>query len=58
MRGTDIMVIGSAILIVIVLLTPREYLLSVAIPFVIVEFTIACYFTLKNNKKTKSLNTC
>ncbi len=51
MKGTDIMIIGSFILIFIVFLVPREDLLVVAIPFIMVELVIAFYFIIRNNKK-------
>jgi len=49
-KGSDIMFIGSFVLIVIVLSVPRHYLLMVTIPFIILELICAIYFIIQNKK--------
>lgn len=51
MRGSTVMFIGSFVLIPIVVFTPHEHLLKVAIPYVAIEFAIALYVTYRNDKK-------
>ncbi len=55
--GSNIMIVGSIILIPIAVYTPREHLLSVAIPFIIIEGIIAFYFVFRSHRRrTTALN--
>lgn len=56
MKGSDVMIIGSLLLLPIVLLVPREYLLYVAIPFLLIELIIALYVIHLNKKKLGDSN--
>ncbi len=53
MKGLNIMFGGSIILIVLVVLIPKEYSLIICIPFIIIQTMFAIYFTLVNQKRKK-----
>lgn len=50
LKGTDIMFIGSWIVLLLAINLPREILLPVMIPFILVELTLAIFVTLRNRK--------
>ena len=49
-KGTDVMLFGSFILVFIVTNVPHEKLLHVSIPFIIIELIIAMYIIIKNGE--------
>lgn len=53
--GSDVMFAGSLILVLIVLWIPHNLIFWIAIPFMIVEVSIAYYIVYKNSKLEKRL---
>ena len=49
--GIDVMVIGSFVLILIILWTPRKYFWFAIIPFLIIELSLVLYLIFKTIKK-------
>ena len=54
MKGSTVMFIGCWLLLIIVIYTPHEHLLSVAIPFMIIEVIIAVSFIIINKRRIEN----